>query len=68
MNVIVAKRTRLSSVPGIIVITITAMILKWCRVLDWSWWIIISPVWFSILFGTLVLFLRDNARRLKGDD
>ena len=69
MNVMVAKvRSNTDSVPGVLFITLILIILKLSRALECSWWIITSPAWFSLLFGTFVLFIRDNARKLKGDD
>ena len=29
--------------------------LKLCKVIDWSWWWVLSPIW--IVFGFILLFL-----------
>lgn len=67
-NIFVKNSSRVSSVWGSLLITISLVVLKLFKVIDWNWWWVVSPIIIQIVFGTLVLFVRDNARRLKGDD
>lgn len=30
------------------VLTIVFVVLKLCKVIDWSWWWVLSPIWISI--------------------
>lgn len=32
-------------------------ILKWCKVITWSWWWVFSPVWIIAAFWMLVLVI-----------
>lgn len=36
-------------------LTIAFIVLKLCRVIDWSWWWVLSPIWIS--FGIVILVL-----------
>lgn len=42
-------------------LTIAFVVLKLCKVIDWSWWWVISPIWISIglvllVFGGIGLY------------
>lgn len=67
MNIFVSKKTTMDSLLGTLIITIGLTILRLFRAIDWNWWWVFSPIITQICFGTLVLFIRDNARRLKGE-
>lgn len=32
-------------------------VLKWCKVITWSWWWVLSPIWFIAAFWMFVLIL-----------
>ena len=38
-------------------LTIAFIVLKLCRVIDWSWWWILSPIWIPILFALVSVFI-----------
>jgi hypothetical protein len=42
-------------------LTITFIVLKLCKVIDWSWWWVLSPIWIIVLligtFGIIYLTL-----------
>ena len=36
-------------------LTIAFIVLKLCKVIDWSWWWVLSPLWISVGLAILVL-------------
>lgn len=38
-------------------LTIAFIVLKLCRVIDWSWWWILSPIWISIGIALVSVFI-----------
>jgi hypothetical protein len=49
------------------VLQITFVALKLCKVIDWSWWWVLSPIWIStaltilvVLIGIIVIYVRDK--------
>jgi membrane protein YdbS with pleckstrin-like domain len=38
-------------------LTIVFIILKLTKVISWSWWWVISPIWISIALGLLIVLL-----------
>lgn len=32
-------------------------ILKWCKVITWSWWWVLSPIWIIAVFWLFVLII-----------
>ena len=32
------------------------IVLKLCKVIDWSWWWVLAPTWISLIVVILVLF------------
>ena len=52
------------------VLQITFVVLKLCKVIDWSWWWVLSPIWIStaltilvVLIGIIVVYVRDKRWR-----
>jgi ABC-type nickel/cobalt efflux system permease component RcnA len=52
------------------VLQITFVVLKLCKVIDWSWWWVLSPIWISTaltilvaLIGIIVIYVRDKRWR-----
>lgn len=46
--------------------TITFIVLKLCKVIDWSWWWVLSPLWINILtliFGYIIIVIYDKRKR-----
>ena len=37
------------------VLLIVFITLKLCKVIDWSWWIVLSPLWVSLTIATILL-------------
>ena len=49
------------------VLQITFVVLKLCKVIDWSWWWVLSPIWIStaltilvVLIGIIAIYVRDK--------
>lgn len=49
------------------VLQIAFVVLKLCKVIDWSWWWVLSPIWIStaltllvVLIGIIVIYVRDK--------
>ena len=49
------------------VLQITFVVLKLCKIIDWSWWWVLSPIWIStaltilvVLIGIIVIYVRDK--------
>jgi len=38
-------------------LTIAFVVLKLCRVIDWSWWWVLSPVWIVLALYILVAII-----------
>jgi len=38
-------------------LTIVFITLKLTGVIDWSWWLVLSPIWGSALLGVLMIVL-----------
>lgn len=68
------KSNRLFKATAVIVMTafILLLILRVCRIIDWSWWWVTSPVWLAIgvtlcILGAsaliVIAFLNINNRR-----
>ena len=36
-------------------LTIAFIVLKLCKVIDWSWWWVLSPLWISLGIVALIL-------------
>lgn len=52
------------------VLQIAFVVLKLCKVIDWSWWWVLSPIWIStalmilvVLIGIIVIYVRDKRWR-----
>lgn len=39
------------------VLGIVFIILKLCGVIDWAWWIVLSPIWGSIALSLLIFII-----------
>ena len=38
-------------------LTIAFIVLKLCKVISWSWWWVISPLWISCAFAIIILLI-----------
>lgn len=38
-------------------LTIVFIVLKLTKVIDWSWWWVLSPAWISFAIGMLILLI-----------
>lgn len=38
----------------VMALTLAFVVLKLCKVIDWSWWWVASPVWISVSLVTVV--------------
>lgn len=34
-------------------VLITFVVLKLCNVIDWSWWLVLIPLWIEIIWGLI---------------
>lgn len=48
--------TATSSISSTSLLTIVFIVLKLCKVIDWSWWWVTAPTWIPIAFA-IVVFL-----------
>ena len=39
------------------VLTIVFIVLKLTKVISWSWWWVLSPLWISAIFGVFALLI-----------
>jgi hypothetical protein len=38
-----------------LVLTVIGTVFKFCGVIDWSWWIVLAPVWFPLFCVVIIL-------------
>lgn len=36
---------------------IALIVLKLCKVIDWSWWVVLAPTWVSIVCAIVVILV-----------
>ena len=39
------------------VLTLIFIVLKLCKVINWSWWWVLSPIWITILLIIIIYLL-----------
>lgn len=39
------------------VLLIVFIVLKLCKVINWSWWWVLSPLWIGIILATVLIVL-----------
>lgn len=39
------------------VLFIVFLVLKLCKVIEWSWWWVFSPLWIVVAFGVLLIII-----------
>lgn len=39
------------------ILTIVFIILKLCKVIDWSWWWVLAPTWISLSIVILIIIV-----------
>lgn len=59
----------LNSLP-VTLLTIAFVVLKLCKVIDWSWWWVLSPLWITTLIVIMIclgmfIYLRYKVRKMK---
>ena len=37
------------------VLTVAFIVLKLCNVIDWSWWIVLSPIWGELIVIAIIV-------------
>lgn len=45
------------SFDGLSLLTIVFIVLKLCKVIDWSWWWVLAPTWIPISIFLIVLII-----------
>ena len=38
-------------------LTLVFIVLKLCKVIDWSWWWVLSPIWIGIVLVILIFII-----------
>jgi len=38
-------------------LTVAFVVLKLCKVIDWSWWWVLSPIWISAIIVIFILLI-----------
>ena len=38
-------------------LTLVFIVLKLCKVIDWSWWWVLSPIWIGIVLVILIAII-----------
>ena len=38
-------------------LTLVFIVLKLCKVINWSWWWVLSPIWIGIVLVILILII-----------
>ena len=46
-------------------LTILFIALKLCKVIDWSWWWVLSPIWISLCLGIIIIIIACIAYKIK---
>lgn len=49
-------------------LTLIFIVLKLCKVIDWSWIWVLSPMWISVLLVVLIITICIIVAFKKGDD
>lgn len=39
------------------VLTIVFIVLKLCKIINWSWWWVLSPVWIGLIVAIILIFI-----------
>ena len=52
-----------SSIGFTTLLTIAFVVLKLCKVIDWSWWWVLSPIWIPValllvVYALIILFFK----------
>ena len=51
------KEPKSSGLGILAVLQIVFLVLKLTRLIDWSWWLVLVPLWVDIGFGLLFIIL-----------
>ena len=38
-------------------LTIVFIVLKLCKIINWSWWWVLSPIWITTIFAIIIIFV-----------
>ena len=41
------------------------IVLKLCNVIEWSWWIVLAPIWGPIAFAIFILWIKAILKSIK---
>lgn len=52
-----SKESKSSGLGILAVLQIVFLVLKLTRLIDWSWWLVLVPLWADIGFGLLFILL-----------
>ena len=59
------RKTRTGGMGFVSTLTLIFIVLKCCRLIEWSWWWVLSPVWISALVCLVALLGILSAGRVK---
>ena len=46
------------SFSGTSLLSVAFIVLKFCNVIDWSWWWVLAPIWIPIALVIILLILK----------
>ena len=38
-------------------LTVAFIVLKLCKIINWSWWWVLSPIWITTIFVIILIFV-----------
>ena len=51
------KESGKQGVGALELLSIAFIVLKLCKVIDWSWWWVLSPVWITVVIVVILLII-----------
>ena len=47
-----------NGISALDLLTIVFIVLKLTHIIDWSWWLVLSPIWVMILLVIILIIIR----------
>lgn len=54
-----------TGISALDLLTIAFIVLKLTHVIDWSWWLVLSPIWVMILLVIILIIIKRIAEGKK---
>ena len=55
---ITMNKAQVAGISEPTILQIVFIVLKLCKVINWSWWWVMAPTWISIIIATAVIVIR----------